>query len=136
MIEVTHGNLNIKRYEDIDEMPVRNFFTLNDYALLGIEIGSSPDDINKKFNKLLMFLGEGKLPESLQEAKNMYQAFWNVQNHIHFPSMQYVCWIHSVDGVALTDLSHTNLSRIVKQLADNGLTIGTINDLVEELKKK
>lgn len=133
--EVING-ITIEMYEDIDELPILNYNSYNEYALLDYEIGSTIQDIAKRFEKLDRFLGAEKIPEAIQERKNLHFLFHNMLSGVNYPSLQFACFIHSVNGKKLHDLRQESLQVILDNLSKKGLSIGSVFTLLKGLKKK
>jgi hypothetical protein len=125
----------VKLFDDVDEAPQNNYNDINVYALQDFEIGNSMADVDKHFNQLFAFLGHGKTKEALQKAKNMYQTFYYMLERIDFNALQFGCFIHSIDGVEVTDYSVSNIQKMISYLSERGLTHGMIIQQVEALKK-
>ncbi len=127
--------IEVKLYDDVDEVPQCNYNDINNYALQDYEVGNRMIDVDKHFNQLLTLMVNNKHAEALQKAKNMYQTFYNMVEKIDFNSLQFGCFIHSIDGVEMTDYSMANIQATVSYLSLNGLTKGMIDKQITSLKK-
>lgn len=127
--------LTVKLYESPDEMPMDLYFLSNQYGLLDFEAGSSLIDVNKKFSKLDAFLMSRNWEEAIQERNNLHQTFNNIIASTHFPSLQFGCHIHSVNGEKVDDYSTKNLMAIMKRMGKEGFTFRTLQDVINQVKK-
>lgn len=126
----------IKLYEDIDEMPVMVYNLFNEYSLKDHNIGSDIEAINRHFERLDFFLARKKTGDAIQERKNMQQTYWNIFNGINFPSLQFACLVHSINGKKVDDYSETGLLELLNSLSKKGLTQKMVRENIEESKKK
>lgn len=140
MIEIKVGKglkkTKLLMYESIDELPINLYNRVNEYALLDYEIGHNISHVNNHFKKLDQFLTSKKIDEAIQERTNLHQNLWNMINKINFPSLQFACFIHSVNGKQVTDYSQEGLTRLLDKLSKKGLTQGMVKGTTEDLKKK
>lgn len=134
-IEEING-IKLELYEDIDELPIKNYNAYNEYSLLEHEIGSSLGDINTRFEKLDKFLSKGKLEDAIQERKNLQFLFNNLFDGVYYPSLQFACFIHSVNGEPYNDLRAEKLEELINKLSDSGLTVGRVKKVLGIIKKK
>lgn len=136
MKDVKIGNSKVVMYNDIDELPIKNYILFNEYGLMENDIGSDLAGVEMHFQNLDKFLAHNKLPEAIQERKNMHQNFWNIFQGTSFPSLQFSCFIYSINGVRVFDYSQENLNKIIDQLSDQGLLKGFVDKVVDLVKKK
>lgn len=136
MIDWDGNGLTVKLYESSDEMPMDLYFLSQQYGVMDIESGSDLASINKKFNKLDVYLANRQIDEAIIERKHLHQTIYNVWNKINFPSLQFGCHIHSIDGKRLEDYSDKNLLVIMERMGKAGFTYGELKSLLEDLKKK
>lgn len=132
----TINGIVLELYEDIDELPIINYNAYNEYSLLDHEIGSSITDITKRFEKLDTFLAKGKLSEAIQERKNLQFLFNNIYTGVDYPSMQFACFIHSINGERFTDLRVERIEALIKELSDQAVSIGFVKKVLNNIKKK
>lgn len=110
------GKHTITMYESMDEMPIKNFNKLNKYLLIESGIGSNISDFDKHLSKLLIMIEAGDKQKAIDLVDNMRQLFWKIINEDNVGHLAFCCFIHSIDGVALTDLSETNLKKVLEDL--------------------
>jgi hypothetical protein len=130
------GKMTVVLYDSPDDMPMDLYFLSGQYGLLDAEAGSEMPDVNRKFEKMDMFIMNNMRDELIQERHNLHQTFYNIQNEIHFPSLYFGCHIESVDGKLITDRSTQNLMRIMKNMGRNGFTFKSLRELIDDIKKK
>lgn len=136
MKEEKIGKRVVRLYDNSDEAPIKCYNLFNEYCFLDSEIGSDLPAVDRRFQKLHMFLGAKKVDEALSEASQLHQTFWNIFEHTNFPSLAYGSMIESIDGKILKDYSQESLKKILGDLSDQGLTQGMVRNFIEELKKK
>ena len=124
----------IKLYDNIDELPIKNYNLVNQYALIDYEIGHTLEDVNKHFGKMDTFMSSQKWDEAVQARKNLHQTFWNMINGTNFPALQFGCFIQSIDGKVIEDYSKEGIEGLYNKL--DGLDMGTVKSTLAELKKK
>ncbi len=128
--------LSVTLYESADEMPMDLYFMRNQYGVLDYEAGSSLEDVNKRFERLDMFMVNNQREEMLQERSNMHQTFFNIITKIHFPSLQFGCHIKAVNGEPLQDYSPKTLIATMDRMGKEGFTYKSLTETLEGLKKK
>ncbi len=134
MRETKIGGKAVRLYDNIDELPIKNYNLMNEYALLDYEIGSTMMDIDKKFKRLDTFLVNKKIPEAIQERKNLHQTFFHAFNGTNFPALQFGCFIFSIDGKKVDDYSQENITKMLNGLG--ALTQGMVKSFTTDIKKK
>jgi hypothetical protein len=110
------GKHTVLFYESMDEMPIKNFNKLNKYLLIDSGIGSTLADFDKHIGKLSIMIEAGEKEKALTILENMRQLFWKITNEDNVSHLAFACFIHSIDGERITDLSETNLKEILNKL--------------------
>ena len=75
-------SLEIKYYEDIESMPVKNFLAFNERVLIDNGIGSDIYDYDQKQKALYGYISTDNKEALLQELNNKRQLFFNIQNKV------------------------------------------------------
>jgi hypothetical protein len=75
-------SLEIKYYEDIESMPVKNFLAFNERVLIDNGIGSDIYDYDQKQKALYGYISTDNKEAILQELNNKRQLFFNIQNKV------------------------------------------------------
>lgn len=130
------NGMTVKLYDSSDDMPMDVYFLSQQYGLMDLEAGSSLESINKRFQKLDIHLSSRQIDEAIAERKHLHQTFYNVLNKINFPTLQFGCYIHSVDGEKIDDHSDKNLLAIMTRMGKHGFTYKDLNATLEDIKKK
>lgn len=133
MIETVINKKKLKLYDSIENMPIVNFQAFNKFMLIDSGIGSDFSDIDNHISKIAKLINSDK-KEALQELQNMRQSFYFISQKISPKYMSFVCFIHSIDGVVITDLSDSSVQSILNDL--NAERKGIFSKLIESLKKK
>ena len=133
MIETIICGKKIKLYDSIENLPIVNFQAFNKYLLIDSGIGSDFSDIDNHISKIAKFINSDK-KEALQELQNMRQALYFVSQSINPKHMSFVCFIHSIDGQEITDLSDSSIQTILTSIGK--VKKNVITKWLEILKKK
>lgn len=125
----------IKLYESIKELPLMRWHEFQKLALMDAGIGDSMDAFAGHFTLAYKLIGGGKMKEATQEIINLHNNFHYMLNGIGIKSTSFVALVHSIDGDLVTDLSMDNTQSILKQLSSDGLTLGHVEDIIDDVKK-
>jgi hypothetical protein len=136
MKEIKLKGTKITLYDSIEDLPVKNYNLFNEYSLQDNQIGSTMQDVTVRFEKFDKFLMAKDFDSLLQERKNLQQTFYNMIGKVNFPSLQFACLIHSINGKRIFDYSQENLQKEIDKLSDLGLTQKTVRTEGSSLKKK
>jgi hypothetical protein len=123
-------------YEHTDEMPIELYNYANEYALLDNQIGSNMEDVKRHFQNFDTFIAAKDLDALAAERKNLHKCFFNIIDHTNYQGLQFGCYIHSIDNVKVFDYSQEGLKRLLANLSRDGLTVGVMKSILQELKKK
>ena len=134
-IELQSGT-KVKLYSSIKEMPVKVFNIFQGYMIQESGIGSTMDSVNDHFEKLDTFLSSGKIEDAIVERENLHYNIYSALEGISHKSLAFGCFIHSIDEVLLSDYSTENINDILNRLSDKGLTIGMVEEQLDQIKKK
>lgn len=108
-------------YDDIDQLPIKRFMLANKYWMLDDSIGSDIQDFDKKhFSRFTLIAGDKE--KTLKELANFRILVYNLMNEINIQHLSFACLIHSVNGEEVTDLSESNLNKLLNKLSALGLT--------------
>ena len=127
------NNMEIKIYDDIDELPIVNFQKYNKYIMLDAGLGSDVDSVDQHIVNIAKLINTDK-KKAVQELQNMRQNMHLIVNELSPKYMAFASLIHSIDGKEVTDLSDSNLKSIIEQI--NKVKNYKIVDLLLWLKKK
>lgn len=118
----------LRVYDDIDEMPVDVFQKMNKYWMLSDQIGTSMAEIEERHLKKIAFVAKDE-KRVLDAVGKLSNAINMVLSETNLDNLAFVCGIHSINEIEVTDRSENGLKKILKELSDKGLTVG-------EVKKK
>lgn len=133
-IELPSG-ARLKLYATIKEMPVSLFNLMQGYLLQDSGIGSTMEDVDKHFQQLDALLSAGKLEEAVTERENLHYNLYAMFEGISFQSLAFGCFIYSIDKEVIDDYSEDNIKLLLDDLSAKGLTIGMVEEQLEQLKK-
>jgi hypothetical protein len=122
-------------YDSIKEMPIDRFNEFQKMLFYQIGVGSSIDDFNKHFSRLIAYVGNGEKESAMQEMKNLYNGYFNAINGISPYSFAFACMIDNVNGTKYEGVSMEDHRDMVAVLAKKGLKYEQVNDTLEEVKK-
>lgn len=126
----------LKLYQDIDETPVEQWNLYNEFALRDSEIGSTMQDIYKRYGTLAALIKSKQTDKAITEMDNLFQTYWSAMNGINFQSLQFGCMIFSINNDPIEDYSEDNLKKVLGDLSKRGLTMKLVKQEIEEVKKK
>ncbi|OOG19130.1 hypothetical protein BWD42_04050 [Sphingobacterium sp. CZ-UAM] len=135
VVELNSGT-KVKMYSSIKEMPVKVFNIFQGYMIQESGIGSTMESVNDHFEKLDTFLSVGKIEDAIVERENLHYNIYSALEGISYKSLAFGCFIHAIDGGHVSDYSTENLQEILGKLSDQGLTIGMVEEQLDQIKKK
>lgn len=127
------NNMEIKIYDDIDELPIVNFQKYNKYIMLDAGLGSDVDSVDQHIVNIAKLINTDT-KKAVQELQNMRQNMHLIVNELSPKYMAFASLVHSIDGEEVTDLSDSNLKSIIGRI--NKVKNYKIVDLLLWLKKK
>jgi hypothetical protein len=123
-------------WETTKELPARRYNDFQKYLIQDIGIGSEVVDIERHHQNLFRLLGGSQIQEAQTESYNLFQNIVLAIQGINIKHISFACFVHSINGKAVTDYSESNLKNVINKLSDIGLTQGHVEDILEDLKKK
>jgi len=137
MKEIQVGdNCVLKIYATAQELPLDRYTKLQKYSLLEVGIGNTIESVANHFQKLHQFVANDMKEDALLEAENLHYNFYSILQEVNYSSMAFCCFIHSINGTKVDDMSEENLKVILKDLTEYGLAQGIIDKENESIKKK
>lgn len=125
----------LEMYGSIDEMPFFRFQEYNLATMLDSGLGSDIAAIDRHINLARKYSAAGDKASAEQALLNMRQAIAFVLDRASPEARAFVVLIHRMDGNELTDLSESNVKRIVEELSRSGLTVGKLRGFLAHVKK-
>lgn len=129
------GSLTVERFDDIEELIVKNFNIFNECALYDSNIGSL-EAFHSHFQKIDYYIAAGKPEDALQARKNLNECYVHIKEGNNFPALQWAASVHKIDDKPVTDYSIDGLKRLIEELSKQGLTQKKVRADVDALKKK
>jgi hypothetical protein len=123
-------------YSSIEELPLERFNAFNKYVMLDSELGSNVQDFDKTILRINEFMLKDMKDEASRELQNVRFVINNVLTMNNVKGLAFASMIKTINGKELTDYSETNLKRVLKDLSDDGLTVGEVIKETSEVKKK
>lgn len=131
-----NGGIEIKFYDSIKELPILRYHEFQKAALQDSGIGSDMTAVSAHLSLLHKFLNADKKGQAMRETINLHNNLFFMLEGVNIKSFCFAAMIFSINGKPLNDISEENVKRVIKHLSKNGLTIGLVEDTVEEIKKK
>jgi len=133
---ILNKKTTVQFYESIKEWPILNKHELGKLVVQDIGVGDSMTSVAQHFITWHNYMKLGKHAEAAQEGINLHNNFFYMIEGISIDSYSFTTYVKSINGVSHTDRTTGGADKIIKQLAEAGLTVGHVEDLLEELKKK
>lgn len=124
----------VELYDNIDDMPARRYFNFIYYLSLSMNIDIH--NLPTYFTSLNNQIASDEKKEALTQVRNIQISFSNALSKIDIGSFAWAQLLYNVDHKRVADFSDDNLSKIVNDLSDKGLTIGHIHPVIATIKKK
>lgn len=134
-LETPLGN-KILIYSSAKELPITRYNELQKQLLLISGIGSSVEDANARYVKMLAYLAENKVEDAKLELINSRATFLSIMGGINYNTKAFACFVKSIDGVDCDDITEDGLHRTMQLIEKTGLSQDESEQSVNELKKK
>lgn len=82
----------ISVYEDIEELPIKNYNQAQEYSFMSANAGCSQEDVLTHYQRIGMFCMQGKFDEAMQQRKNLQQGMWNYLRGIDYDFLELICY--------------------------------------------
>lgn len=128
------GRHTVELYESIEELPIRRFHRYNKLLLIDAGIGSDIADVDKHFEKALIYLRNKDTAAAATELQNLRQNLHFVMTDIQPKYMAFAVLIKSLDGKECDDLSDDGLRSLVDKISD--ASVKDVAASMEAAKKK
>jgi hypothetical protein len=125
----------ITLYSSIKELPIELSKKFNSYLLQDAGIGNTIEDVDEHLARLMVFVSEGKAPETLEELKNLRYNLFSIIGNWDYESMSFGCLIKSVNNEPVTDYSSEGIITLMAQLSEGGLNNEKVQSVIDEVKK-
>lgn len=136
MIKIELPNYTVELYDSIKDIPAERDTLMNYYLLEDSGIGSDLQSIESHLSHIIDAINTDKKDHVRDAIYNFRASCYSMITRYRPDQIAWACMIKTVNGESLTDFSAESLQRLVKQLSDDGLTAGKIEDTFEEIKKK
>jgi hypothetical protein len=126
------GKNTVIFYDSIKEMPIQRHNTMQVFLMQDSGIGSTMQAVEAHFKTLDALLVSGKVEDAIKERQNLHISFYCALEKIDFKSFAFACMIESINGKQV-GITEDALKDAIDKL--EGLTVGQVDDILEELKK-
>lgn len=132
---VSNGTLTL--YTSIKQLPITRYNQLNNFYAQQLGMGSDMDSVSKHYSKLDTFLATKDIEKAMIERVNLHYNLFMVLEQTDINSRSFLCFVHSINGQVVGDLDDDDEAEAaLKMLYDTGCTVGDVEDIFDELKKK
>lgn len=82
------NGIEFQLYEDIEELPVKNWSLFNDYSMLNSGVGYSIQDCLDHVERICLFIDKDNREGAMQERMNLHQCAWNQLRGLNYNFLQ------------------------------------------------
>lgn len=126
----------VEIYDTAERMTMKRYQRFNKFLMIDNEVGSDFTDFNGRLVKAIAFLKKGMKDEGVAELENWRQMVYNAFTEYSPKGMALALLVHKIDDEVFTDISASELQRILDKLEVIGFTQETATNTVSEVKKK
>lgn len=130
----TKKNDVVEIYDEINEMPIKNYLAMQKMALLDGGLGSDLQAIDEHLQKIYAFVEVNDMQSFKAECENLRTNVFFIQNGINPKMYTYAAMVKSINGEENNDLSEHGLNAILKRL--EYLSQKEFTEIFEIVKKK
>lgn len=130
----TKKNDVVEIYDEINEMPIKNYLAMQKMALLDGGLGSDLQAIDEHLQKIYAFVEVNDMQSFKTECENLRTNVFFIQNGINPKMYTYAAMVKSINGEENNDLSEHGLNEILKRL--EYLSQKEFTEIFEVVKKK
>lgn len=130
-------NGSLVLYTSTKELPTIKFHLFNKFIAQDNGIGADMDAVSRHYAKFDTHLAVGDVEALKQERINLHYCFHLMFNDVDLKSRAMLCYIHSINGYKVGDLNdEMEVEKCMTLLDESGCTIGDVEEVIEEIKKK
>lgn len=134
MVERLIAGHRVRLYDAIDDLPIVRFQKFQKYLLIDAGVGGDIASFDRHCEKMRRYMGKGKTDLAMQEAQNLRQCVYMIQEGLNPAHRAFACLVESIDGERTEDLSDTGLAKVIERLG--GMTAGEAASELGAVKKK
>lgn len=116
MHTTTIGGLPVTHYDDIKVLPAVLYQKARQYEVMDAELAGSEADLDAGLAKLQLLHRAGQTEAFEESLHNLRLARQLILTNYNPKQLEWACYLHSVDGVPLTDYSETALEALITRL--------------------
>jgi hypothetical protein len=132
----TDKGVEIKFYSSAKECSIDRYTEFQKYLLIESGIGSTCEDISRRFQNIDLLITSEKYSEAKTENENAFYALNSVLNGISYTSVAFACLVACIGQEMATDLSEDGLFATAEKIKQSGLTQQDLEDYIDDVKKK
>ena len=135
MIQFLLKKQTVQLWDDIEDLPHRNYMKFNKEIMRANEVGASPSDIMKRIGKALSFNKHGQKDKVAKELTNAQLAYNYMMNEIDPEGLALAAITKSIGGVPCDDFTTSGLMNTLEKLQDLGVTKKQVTHYTQTVKK-
>jgi hypothetical protein len=131
LIKTSNGT-EIKIYSSSKELSITRYTEFQKYLV----IEASTEALLVKIKRSKAYVEEGKYPFALIELENSINCLNAVLNGVGIYTYAFCCLVAEIGGKTVLDTTEDGLQNTLRKLIELEVTIGDIEEVVDEVKKK
>jgi hypothetical protein len=132
---IINDKTTITLYSSIKELPIELSKKFNNYLLQDAGIGNTIESVDEHLARLMVFVGEGKKEETLEELKNLRYNLFTMISEWNYECLSFGCVVKAINGEPVTDYSNEGIINMMARLSEEGLNNEKVQSVIEEVKK-
>ncbi len=130
-------NGSLELFSSIKQLPIKRYNQMNSFLAQELGMGSDLPAISKHYSKFDGFLAVGDLDSLKQERINLHYCLFMLLEQTDIKSRAFLCFVSKINDTVIGDLDDDAVVDMARRLMDDsGCTIGDVQDIFAELKKK
>lgn len=134
--EFTLSNKTYSFYTSIKELKEKQWHKAQMFLLYESGIGSNMESINEHYARIFQHLTLNQPDLASDEAFNLFSNWNAFINGINYKTLAITCFIRSVNGIEPELKTDDDYLKLHKQLIEDGITNGHIEEILSSIKKK
>lgn len=135
-VETKNGKHQIKFYDSIRQLPMRQYQKFNKYMMIACEVGDSVQDYDQRTDRAIRYLNAGDTKSASIELENRRQNVHHAMNEYSPKSQALAIMVYSIDDKVYSDFNDETLDSVIDELDKIGFTIEMLNETIKTVKKK
>lgn len=134
-IKLKNGTV-LELWSDMREMPMRVLNRFQRQLAFDSSAGSTLEDMDKRLERLDMFLAAGRVADAVEERKNMRFGLWYMLQELNTKVMALASIIKAVDGKPEAVYTDEAVVKWTRVLQDSDITLRETEEALEKVRGK